>query len=69
MRARAAGKTPAIDVQAYGNDRADLQHLAVVSAGVYVNGRPGDVLDKPSIRVVRWSTRGDGGTLEPQSGL
>jgi phosphatidylglycerophosphatase C len=55
--------------QAYGNDRADLEHLALVSAGLYVNGRPEDVLETPSIRVVRWSTPGDGGTLAPQSGL
>jgi phosphatidylglycerophosphatase C len=54
--------------QAYGNDPADLEHLALVNAGIYVNGRPQDVLETPSIRVVRWSTRG-GGTLEPQSGL
>ena len=55
--------------QAYGNDPADLEHLSLVSAGVYVNGRPHDVLKMPSIRVVRWSTRGDGGTLAPQAGL
>ncbi len=55
--------------QAYGNDPADLEHLALVSAGVYVNGRPQDVLKMPSIRVARWSTRGDGGTLAPQAGL
>lgn len=55
--------------QAYGNDRADLEHLALVSAGIYVNGHPRDVVGTPSIRVVRWSTRGDGGTLAAQSGL
>ncbi|MGH8253249.1 MAG: HAD-IB family hydrolase [Steroidobacteraceae bacterium] len=46
--------------QAYGNDRADLEHLALVSAGIYVNGSPEDVLETPSIRTVRWSERGDG---------
>ena len=48
--------------QAYGNSRADLEHLRLVSAGIYVNGRPQDVQDWPSIRVVRWSAHGDGGT-------
>jgi phosphatidylglycerophosphatase C len=46
--------------QAYGNSRADLEHLRLVSAGTYVNGQPQDVLELPSIRVVRWSVRGDG---------
>ena len=49
--------------QAYGNSRADLEHLRLVTAGTYVNGRPEDVLDSPSIHVVRWSTHGDAGTL------
>lgn len=48
--------------QAYGNSRADLEHLRLVSAGTYVNGRPQDVIKMPSIRVVRWSARGDVGS-------
>jgi len=53
VRALLAKYQPALS-QAYGNDRADLEHLALVSAGVYVNGRPEDVIGTPSIRVVRW---------------
>jgi phosphatidylglycerophosphatase C len=47
---------------AYGNSRADLDHLRLVSAGTYVNGPPRDVSDLPSVRAVRWSSRGDGST-------
>jgi phosphatidylglycerophosphatase C len=54
---------------AYGNSRADLDHLRLVSAGTYVNGRPRDVQDLPSVRAVRWSSRGDAGTLAAQAGL
>ena len=50
-------------VHAYGNSRADLDHLQLVSAGTYVNGRPWEVQDLPSVRAVRWSSRGDGGTF------
>lgn len=54
---------------AYGNSRADLDHLRLVSAGTYVNGRPRDVLGLPSVHAVRWSSRGDAGTLAAQAGL
>jgi phosphatidylglycerophosphatase C len=54
---------------AYGNSRADLDHLRLVSAGTYVNGRPRDVLDLPSVRAVRWSARGAAGTLAAAAGL
>ena len=54
---------------AYGNSRADLDHLRLVSAGTYVNGRPRDVRDLPSVRAVRWSARGDGGTFAAEAGL
>lgn len=57
VRALLAKHDPLLS-QAYGNDRADIEHLALVSAGVYVNGRAEDVIDTPSIRVVRWSMRG-----------
>ena len=55
--------------QAYGNSRADIEHLRLVSAGTYVNGRSQEVLAMPSIRVVRWSARGDGGTMAAATGL
>lgn len=55
--------------QAYGNSRADLEHLRLVNAGIYVNGRPEEVLHTPSIHVVRWSTPGDAGTFAAASGL
>ena len=42
---------------AYGNSRADLPHLRLVSAGVYVNGH--HLPDRGgSLRVERWSTAG-----------
>jgi phosphatidylglycerophosphatase C len=53
VRALLARHRPQLS-QAYGNSRADLEHLRLVSAGSYVNGRPQDVLEMPSIRVVRW---------------
>ena len=54
---------------AYGNSRADLDHLRLVSAGTYVNGRPQDLQDLPSVRAVRWSSPGDVGTLAARAGL
>ncbi|MDE2218950.1 MAG: HAD-IB family hydrolase [Gammaproteobacteria bacterium] len=54
---------------AYGNSRADLEHLRLVSAGTYVNGRRRDVLELPSVRAVRWSQRGDAGTLAARTSL
>jgi len=54
---------------AYGNSRADLDHLRLVSAGTYVNGRPRDVQDLPSVRAVHWSAHGDGSTLTAAMGL
>ncbi len=68
VRALLARHQPLLS-QAYGNSRADLEHLRLVSAGIYVNGHPQDVLESPSIRVVRWSTRGDAGTLAGATGL
>ena len=41
---------------AYGNSRADLGHLELVSAGSYVNGPDRDVVDLPSVRAVHWSS-------------
>ena len=41
---------------AYGNSRADLPHLRVVSEGVYVNGSASDLAGSGNIRVVRWRT-------------
>ena len=55
--------------QAYGNSPADVEHLRLVTAGVYVNGRPEAVADTPSVRVVRWSTPGDAGTFAAFRGL
>ncbi len=54
---------------AYGNSRADLDHLRLVSAGTYVNGRPQDLQDLPSVRAVIWSSPGDVGTLAAAAGL
>jgi phosphatidylglycerophosphatase C len=51
--------------QAYGNDRADLEHLALVSAGIYVNGPAEDVMETPSIRAVRWSERATSNSALP----
>jgi len=64
VRALLAQYQPTLS-QAYGNDRADLEHLALVSAGIYVNGRPEDVIGTPSIRVVRWSTRATSNSVLP----
>ncbi|MBS0387257.1 MAG: HAD-IB family hydrolase [Proteobacteria bacterium] len=55
--------------QAYGNSRADLEHLRLVDAGTYVNGRSEEVLHTPSVHVVRWSTPGNEGTLAAIQGL
>ena len=41
---------------AYGNSRADLPHLRLVSEGVYVNGSARDLDGSGNIRVVRWRT-------------
>ena len=64
VRALLAKYQPALS-QAYGNDRADLEHLGLVSAGLYVNGRPEDVIATPSIRVVRWSVRATSNSVLP----
>ncbi|MFO1399862.1 MAG: HAD-IB family hydrolase [Steroidobacteraceae bacterium] len=42
---------------AYGNSRADLPHLALVSEGIYVNGRRPRALDA-HVRIERWHTPG-----------
>jgi phosphatidylglycerophosphatase C len=64
VRALLAKYQPTVS-QAYGNDRADLEHLGLVSAGLYVNGRPEDVIETPSIRVVRWSVRATSNSALP----
>jgi len=43
---------------AYGNSDADLDHMKLVSAGTYVNGRASEVADYPNIHAVRWHKRG-----------
>ena len=43
---------------AYGNSRADLPHLALVSAGTYVNGPARHLTQLPGVRAVRWFRRG-----------
>jgi phosphatidylglycerophosphatase C len=68
VRALLAEHQPLL-AHAYGNSRADLDHLRLVSAGTYVNGPPRDVHDLPSVRAVRWSAVGDGGTFAAQAGL
>lgn len=42
--------------RAYGNSRADLPHLRLVSEGVYVNGSARDLQPGDTIRLVRWET-------------
>ncbi|HEV7432929.1 MAG TPA: HAD-IB family hydrolase [Steroidobacteraceae bacterium] len=42
---------------AYGNSKADLEHLRLVSAGTYVNGSARDLTGLPNVRAVRWSGR------------
>jgi phosphatidylglycerophosphatase C len=42
---------------AYGNSRADLEHLQLVSAGTYVNGSARALVGMASVRAVRWRTR------------
>jgi HAD superfamily hydrolase (TIGR01490 family) len=41
---------------AYGNSKADLEHLRLVSAGTYVNGSERDLVGMPNVRTVRWRT-------------
>jgi len=41
---------------AYGNSRADLPHLRLVSEGVYVNGAARDCSSDGNIRLVHWTT-------------
>lgn len=41
---------------AYGNSRADLPHLRLVSEGVYVNGSARDLGSGGNVRLVRWTT-------------
>jgi len=43
---------------AYGNSRADLEHLRLVSAGCYVNGPARHLADWPNVHAVRWRTPG-----------
>ncbi len=45
---------------AYGNSRADLEHLKLVSAGTYVNGSARELAGMSSVRAVRWRTRAVG---------
>jgi phosphatidylglycerophosphatase C len=41
---------------AYGNSRADLPHLKLVSEGVYVNGSARDLDGAGNVRLVHWRT-------------
>ena len=53
---------------AYGNSRADLEHLRLASAGCYVNGSARRLVDWPNVRAVRWRGRASprpGGAAEP----
>jgi phosphatidylglycerophosphatase C len=43
---------------AYGNSRADLEHLRLVSAGCYVNGPARHLADWPNVHAVHWKTPG-----------
>ena len=43
---------------AYGNSRADLEHLQLVSAGTYVNGGSLPAAQFPNVRSVRWRQHG-----------
>jgi phosphatidylglycerophosphatase C len=55
---------------AYGNSRADLGHLRLVSAGCYVNGSARHLVDCPNVRAVRWRTRAPDateGAAEPRA--
>ena len=52
-----AGRQPQRS-HAYGNSRADLGHLRLVSAGCYVNGPARHLTDWPNVRAVRWRTPG-----------
>jgi phosphatidylglycerophosphatase C len=42
--------------RAYGNSPADLEHLQLVSAGTYVNGRARELTDMPNVQAVIWRT-------------
>jgi phosphatidylglycerophosphatase C len=50
---------------AYGNSRADLEHLRLVSAGTYVNGRWFQAARYPNVRAVRWRQHGRPVTFAP----
>lgn len=56
VRALLAARKPRYS-NAYGNSRADLEHLRLVSAGTYVNGSSRELVDMPNVRAVRWSIR------------
>ena len=53
VRALLVGRQP-MRSHAYGNSTADLDHLRLVSAGIYVNGKPRHLTDCPNVRAVRW---------------
>ena len=42
--------------RAYGNSPADLEHLQLVSAGTYVNGRAQELAGMPNVQAVIWRT-------------
>jgi phosphatidylglycerophosphatase C len=42
---------------AYGNSPSDLAHLALVTAGTYVNGTPEGLAQLPNVHAVRWGRR------------
>jgi phosphatidylglycerophosphatase C len=55
---------------AYGNSRADLLHLRLVSEGVYVNGAARNLDGTGQVRAVRWRTPAvhTGGGVVPGAG-
>ena len=56
VRSLLAERQPLLS-HAYGNSRADLEHLRLVSAGTYVNGSARRLRDCPNVRAVRWRQR------------
>ncbi len=50
---------------AYGDSRADLEHLRLVSGGSYVNGKASQLFKCPSVRAVRWRRHGSAAPRPP----
>lgn len=53
VRALLAERQPTFS-NAYGNSKADLEHLRLVSAGTYVNGSARDLRGISNVHAVRW---------------